>query len=219
MQRRDDVGKWLQRLDRGDQRADLVLCISEPAPVHHLRDRAMADLAVGCVTPIAQGIDHHRSHGIGVADFDRDGDLDVVVGHSLARCSPTSYPDSVDPCYATGQIRYWRNVIGGNFIQLHLVGSIANGHAIGARVSVTTTGVATPITQRHDIEGGHGHFTAEDDMVQHFGLGTAREADVTIRWPEASLPTQTFHVVAGHRYLVHEGQMPVLDDVAPTTSP
>ena len=169
--------------------------------------------------PIAQGIDHHRSHGIGVADFDRDGDLDVVVGHSLARCSPTSYPDPVDPCYATGQIRYWRNVIGGNFIQLHLVGSIANGHAIGARVSVTTTGVATPITQRHDIEGGHGHFTAEDDMVQHFGLGPAREADVTIRWPETSLPTQTFHVVAGHRYLVREGQMPTLDDALPTTSP
>ena len=155
--------------------------------------------------PIAQGIDHHRSHGIGVADFDRDGDLDVVVGHSRARCN---LADSVDPCYATQQIRFFRNVLGGNFIQLRLEGVAANRPAIGARVALTAGG----ITQRHDVEGGHGHYSAEDDLVQHFGLGSAREADVTIRWPAPGLPTQTFHVVAGHRYRVHQGMAPVLDD-------
>jgi hypothetical protein len=155
--------------------------------------------------PIAQGIDHHRSHGIGIADFDRDGDLDVVVGHSRARCS---LPDTVDPCYPTQQIRYWRNLIGGNFIQLRLVGGTANRPAIGARVTVH----AGAVTQRHDVEGGHGHYSAEDDLVQHFGLGTALEADVTIRWPAPSLPTQTLHVVAGHRYRVTQGMAPTLDD-------
>lgn len=163
--------------------------------------------------PIEQGIDHHRSHGIGVADFDRDGDLDVVVGHSRARCG------APDDCYPTQQIRYFRNVIGGNFIQLHLVGTTANRPAIGARVALTTTGASSPITQRHDIEGGHGHYTAEDDLVQHFGLGPASEADVTIRWPAPGLPTQTFHVVAGHRYLVRQGEAPVLDDPPAATSP
>lgn len=157
--------------------------------------------------PIEQGIDHHRSHGIAVADFDRDGDLDVVVGHSRARCGAMD----TDPCYATQQIRYFRNVIGGNFIQLHLVGTTANRPAIGARVALTVASTAT--TQRHDIEGGHGHYTAQDDLVQHFGLGTGREADVTIRWPAPGLPTQTFHVVAGHRYLVRQGEAPTLEDV------
>jgi hypothetical protein len=93
---------------------------------------------------------------------------------------------------------------------------MANRSAIGARVEVTAGG----ITQTHDVEGGHGHYGAQDDLVQHFGLGTACEADVTIRWPDASLSTQTFHLVAGHRYRVVQGMDPELDDPpAPTVMP
>lgn len=184
--------------------ADLYFGMSDYSGNHGILVHQTSPLMFESV-PIELGIDHHRSHGIAVADFDRDGDLDVVVGHSRARCGAMD----IDPCYATQQIRYFRNVIGGNFIQLHLVGDTANTHAIGARITFT----AGTVTQRHDIEGGHGHYTAEDDFVQHFGLGTAQEADVTIRWPAPGLPTQTFHVVAGHRYLVEQMQAPVLDDV------
>jgi hypothetical protein len=154
--------------------------------------------------PRELGIDHNRSHGIAIADFDRDGDLDVVVGHSNARCDAAA-PDN---CYPTRQVRLWDNQIGGNFVQLSLVGVAANRSAVGARVELTAGGV----TQRHDVEGGHGHFGQQDDLVQHFGLGTAREGDVTIRWPDATLTEQTFHVVAGHRFLVRQGEDPVLAD-------
>src|SRR6185312_16586120 len=50
--------------------------------------------------PIAQGIDQHRSHGVVAADFDRDGDLDLIIGTSTARCDPAAYPDPSTPCYA-----------------------------------------------------------------------------------------------------------------------
>ena len=52
-----------------------------------------------------------------------------------------------------------------------------------------------------------------DDLVQHFGLGPACEATVTIRWPVAGLPEETFTVLAGHRYRIEEGSgEPTLED-------
>jgi hypothetical protein len=149
--------------------------------------------------PIDDGIDHLRSHGSAVADFDRDGDLDIVVGHSSARCD--------SDCYPTFVVRMFENQLGGNFVQLELAGrGGTNRSAIGARVEVTAGGV----TQTHEVDGGHGQLGAQDDLVQHFGLGTACEADVKVTWPAAGLPTQTFTVPAGHRFLVVQDAPPTL---------
>ncbi len=155
--------------------------------------------------PLAQGIDHHRSHGSVVADFDHDGDLDIVVGHSFARCHSDPKDDS--ECYATQQVRFFENVIGdqGNFIQLALTGGPeANRAAIGARVTVK----AGAITMMQEVGGGHGHYGAQDDLTLHFGLAEACEAEVTIRWPDQALTTQTFKVPAGYKFTVTEGEDP-----------
>ncbi len=159
--------------------------------------------------PIEQGIDQHRSHGIVAADFDRDGDVDLIIGTSTARCDMTSYPDPYTPCYAKPYVRLFENVIGqgGNWIQLKLEGGPGtNRSAIGALVTVTAGGV----TQSHQVDGGHGHFGMEDDLVQHFGLGAACEADVTIRWPNQKMETQSFNLPAGYRFYVKEGADPVV---------
>lgn len=158
--------------------------------------------------PLAQGIDHHRSHGSAVADFDHDGDLDIVVGHSTARCKQDPNDDS--ECYATMQVRYFENVLGdkGNFLAVRLVGGAGtNKAAIGARVTVK----AGAVTQTRDVEGGHGHYGAQDDFVLLFGLGDACEADVTIRWPNAELTTESMHLPAGHRFVVEQGKPPAVD--------
>ncbi len=185
---------------------DVYLGMSDYAGNHGLlyhQDSALSFTQV----PIDQGIDHHRSHGIAIADFDRDGDLDVVVGHSHARCD-ASAPDD---CYPTQQVRFFENVAGdgGNWVQLHLEGTDdVNAVAIGARATLTAGGV----TQTREVEGGHGHYGAQSDLLLTFGLGAECEADVTVRWPNGALATDTFHVTSGHRYTVTPGRLPRVEE-------
>lgn len=136
---------------------------------------------------------HFRSHGVAAADFDRDGDLDIVVGHSLARCDAE--------CRPTDEIRMFENTVAsaGNWVQLTLdppAGSGINGAAIGARVRITTAAG----TQTREVGGGYGHYGAQEDMTLDVGLGAACDASVEVRWPDADLTTTTFTVTAGHRY-------------------
>lgn len=154
---------------------------------------------------VADFFEHNRSHGIAIADFDRDGDLDVVVGHSLARCG------APNDCYPTANVRYFENTAGNaqNWVQLSLEGTDANRAAIGARVTVTSGGVS----QTQEVGGGFGHFGAQNDLTLHFGLGArCEETTVTVRWPDAALREQSFVVVPGHRFHVVQGQAPVVAD-------
>ncbi|MEQ8272453.1 MAG: CRTAC1 family protein [Deltaproteobacteria bacterium] len=153
--------------------------------------------------PTTLGIDHHRSHGLAVADFDRDGDLDLAVGHSRSRCGA----NDASPCYDTAQVRLFENVVGhiGNWVQLRLEGGEGtNRAAIGARVTIETADGR----QVQEVGGGHGHYGIQHDLVLHFGLGDACTADVTVRWPDAELTTETFAVQTGYRYVVRQGQAP-----------
>lgn len=147
--------------------------------------------------PITEGINHPRSHGVAVADFDRDGDLDVIVGHSNSRCG------GANDCYSPPIARMFENQTqNGNWVQLQLTGAEGtNRAAIGARVTVRAGGV----TQTQEVGGGHGHYGMQNDLVLHFGLGAACEAEVEIRWPDAGLTTETLRVVSGWRFHVTQG--------------
>ncbi len=152
--------------------------------------------------PVDQGIDHMRSHGSVIADFDRDGDLDIVVGHSSARCD--------SDCYDTFNPRLFENQLQDttNFVQLRLVGGEgSNAAAIGARVEVDNG----DFTQVREVDGGHGQWGNQDDLVLHFGLGEACEATVSVRWPDADGSLQSFPVVSGYRFLVIQGEDPIVD--------
>lgn len=134
--------------------------------------------------PHAVGIDQLRSHGSAIADFDRDGDLDIVVGHSSARCD--------GECYDSFHVRLFENQLGGgnDWVQLDLRTSVgSNSRAVGARVEVTSGS----LTQVQYVGGGHGQWGNQDDLVLHFGLEGC-QADVRVVWPDGAV---TEHAVNG----------------------
>ncbi len=130
--------------------------------------------------------------------------MDMVVGHSTFRCGG----DYLDDCYETSQIRFFENVLGsenGHWVAFQLEGAAGtNRAAIGARVTV----VAGCHTLLRDVDGGHGHFGTQRDFSLHFGVGEADSVEVTIRWPDAELTTQTFSVATDQRYYVVQGESP-----------
>ena len=184
-----------------DARPDVYIGSTDYPGTRGLLFRQGADGRFSPVPP-AEGIDSLASHGIAVGDFDRDGDLDVLVGHSRNRCE--------DQCYDTADVRYFENRVGNaaNWVQLRLEGGAGtNRSAIGARVQVRTGGVV----QTQEVGGGHGHYGMQHDLVLHFGLADGCQAEVTVSWPDATRTTERFTVQAGYRYHVLQGAVPVAE--------
>jgi enediyne biosynthesis protein E4 len=101
--------------------------------------------------------------GAAFADFDNDGDIDIVVNNVHAR--PDLYRlDLHEPR---------------NWLKVRLVGVQSNRSAIGARVRVTAGGM----TQVDEVRGG-GSYYSQNDLRVNFGLGTASTVDrIDVRWP------------------------------------
>jgi hypothetical protein len=101
--------------------------------------------------------------GAAFADFDNDGDVDVVVNN--LHDTPDLF--RLDQ---TGE-RHW--------ITLKLVGTRSNRSAIGAQVRLVTA----DSEQRQEVRGG-GSYYSQNDLRLHFGLGRARTIErIIVRWP------------------------------------
>jgi len=101
--------------------------------------------------------------GIGVADFDNDGRLDLVQ------------TNADQPLLLFHNITATR----GNWIELKLIGVRSNRDAIGARITIEAGGMR----QIREVDGGNG-YAGESTRRVHFGLGKTNKLDrVEIRWP------------------------------------
>ena len=103
------------------------------------------------------------------ADFDNDGDLDLVCDGKLLR----------NP----GNSNSW--------VKIRLVGTVCNRAAIGAQARIGLGGGRTLTRQ---VEAGTGEAN-QNDLTLHFGLGTRTDpVDLVVTWPGGMQQTVTVSV-------------------------
>lgn len=115
-------------------------------------------------------------------DYDRDGDIDLLVCDVGANETPHLY-ENRSPITAG---RHW--------IVIEPEGTRSNRDGVGAVVRVTAGGV----TQTREILAGYS-FKSGPPMNAHFGLADNATCDVSITWPSGVV--QTLTGVAADRYL------------------
>ncbi|WP_419166861.1 FG-GAP-like repeat-containing protein [Candidatus Palauibacter sp.] len=125
------------------------------------------------------GVEPDVSHGIAAADFDRDGDRDVVI-------TRLDEPPLV-----------LRNDAGGVRVALRVRGEGGNTQAIGARV-VLAAGGALPAQTRQVTSGGL--YLSGSDPGLTFAMGERAAAEATIVWPSGR--RRTLRVSANRAYEV-----------------
>jgi hypothetical protein len=120
--------------------------------------------------------------GLSVFDFDGDGQVDMLT---------RNYRQPAQLMRNLGGAQHW--------LAFKLSGTKSNRDAVGARVVLTSGGKR----QMREVTCGSGYLSNQS-LVQHFGLGSATEADeVEVRWPSGA-STLLFHVPADQLVRVTE---------------
>jgi len=101
-----------------------------------------------------------QSNGIAYADFDNDGDLDIIINN------------------INNKTQIYKNNSSQNFIQLRLTGNKNNRNAIGSKISIRTKSN----TQYQELYTSRGYLSSIQNIV-HFGLGVdSKVEELKIDW-------------------------------------
>ncbi|WP_231710425.1 CRTAC1 family protein [Roseibium limicola] len=138
------------------------------------------------------GIDlDRRGRGAGLADFNMDGLLDLVV---INRSAPVSLFRNVGSGTADAPQPL------GNWLGVEIrQPGVPNPFAVGAKVSVKI-GNRTIV---RDVQVGAGHASGQAGFL-HFGLGVSERAQVRVRWPDGSW-SHGYRVFANHHVIIDRG--------------
>jgi enediyne biosynthesis protein E4 len=135
----------------------------------------------------ALGIDDpDNSRGVLLSDFDRDGDLDLLISNQH------------------GPVSLYRNTLrakasGPHWLAITLLGPKENAPAIGSIVTVTSTVNGQRLVQRKEVQV-MGGFAGQADPSLLFGLGeqTPPEVEVTVQWHRGE--TRSFTLAVDRRH-------------------
>jgi hypothetical protein len=128
-----------------------------------------------------------NSRAVAYLDLDGDGDQDMVLNN-----------------YHADAVVYRNNAesLGNNWLRVRLVGDPEKGSsrdAIGARIIARTE---DGYRIWREVRGSEGYLTMHP-KEQHFGLGKAPSASITVEWPGGA--TSEFDgVEASHRYVIEQ---------------
>lgn len=144
---------------------------------------------------MASGADDIKdARGMAFADFDNDGDLDVIVNNNPGDCGVTSVAPTMLK-NNVGQSRRW--------LVMHLVGTKSNRDALGAEVRVYSKEFRA---LRH-VHAGAG-YASQGDPRLYFGLGDHRIIErMSVKWPSGT--EQEFKHVATNQILMLEEGRPL----------
>jgi hypothetical protein len=121
---------------------------------------------------MATGADDIRdARGMAVADFDNDGDLDIVINNNPGDSGRAELAQAVLLRNDTGTRRNW--------LAVELRGTRGNRDAVGAVVTIETGGGK----QLRYVTAGSGYASQQSARL-YFGLGDQTKVDaLTVRWP------------------------------------
>jgi len=124
------------------------------------------------------------SRGVGKADFDNDGNVDIIV-------------EDLD---GSPMLLHNQGIAGRHWVSFEFAGTKSNKLAIGTKVKI----VAGGMTQTDEVRTGGGYIS-QHDLRLHFGLDKATKIDsVEIRWPSGKTETLN-NLTADKIYSVLEG--------------
>jgi len=143
---------------------------------------------------VSSGMGHlQKGHGVALADFDRDGDLDVFEQLGGAYVGDQFY-DAV----------FENPGFGNHWLEVRLKGTASNSYGIGCRVRavVLENGVERSVYTWLNSGGSFG----SNPLIAHLGLaGAERVERLEVFWPVTGI-SQTFtDIAADQRIVVTEG--------------
>lgn len=115
------------------------------------------------------------ARGMAIADFDNDGDYDIVVNTNPGDCGKPGMP----PVLLRNDIGQTRN-----WLSVKLIGATSNRDAIGAQVTARClTDSGSTVQRLRQVTAGGGYASQNSDRL-YFGLDDCTNVEsLTVVWP------------------------------------